>query len=61
MSVRIIKKSVFNGANNGFHMLLDAEAYDYSIARESMEGFSLGILYHLDIPIMKQVSGTYNF
>ena len=47
---------MFNGANNGFHILLDAEAYDYSIARESGEGFSMSILYHLDIPIMKQVS-----
>ena len=54
------KKSVSNGANNGFMMLLDAETFDYSIAREAAEGFSLSILHHLDVPIMKQVGCNRN-
>jgi hypothetical protein len=42
-----------NGLNNGFQLLLDAEAYDYASTTTGSEGFTLSILHQLDIPIMK--------
>ena len=44
---------VRNGLNNGFQLLLDAEAYDYASTQSGSEGFTLAILHQLDIPIMK--------
>ena len=49
-----MKKGCKNGINNGLHMLLDAETHDYSLSQFGSEGFSLSVLHHLDIPIMKQ-------
>ncbi len=38
------------GANNGLHLLLDAETYDYaSSPATSAEGFTLSLLHHLVI------------
>lgn len=42
-----------NGVNNGFQLLLDAESYDYASTQLGSEGFTLGVLHQLDIPIMK--------
>ncbi|XP_059078307.1 uncharacterized protein LOC131876825 [Tigriopus californicus] len=52
-SLETVKKSVRNGANNGFQILLDAESYDYASSAAGTEGFSIAILHQLDIPIMK--------
>ena len=40
---------------NGLELLLDAEVYDYALSKSGTEGFSLSILHHLDIPIMKNI------
>ena len=42
-----------NGLNNGFQLLLDAEAFDYASSQFGSEGFTISILHQLDIPIMK--------
>jgi hypothetical protein len=47
-------KGVHNGANNGFQLLLDAEAYDYTSTISGSEGFLVSVLHPLDITIMKQ-------
>ena len=44
-----------NGFSNGLELLLDAEVYDYALSKSGMEGFTLSVLYHLDIPIMKNI------
>ena len=44
-----------NGINNGLELLLDAEVYDYALSKSGIEGFTLSILHHLDIPIMKNI------
>ena len=44
-----------NGLTNGIEMILDAEVYDYALSKSGMEGFTLSILHHLDIPIMKNI------
>ncbi len=39
--------------NNGLNLLLDVESYDYASTKYGGEGFTLSVLHHLDIPIMK--------
>ena len=34
-------------------LLLDAEVFDYALSKSGTEGFVLGVLHYLDIPIMK--------
>ena len=51
---RKVRPGASNGANNGIKFLLDVEAFDYTSTSSGAEGFVLGILHHLDIPIMKQ-------
>ncbi len=41
------------GVNNGLNLLLDVESYDYASSKFGGEGFTLSVLHHLDIPIMK--------
>ena len=36
-------------------MLIDAEVYDYALSKSGIEGIALSVLYHLDIPIMKNI------
>ena len=49
-----------NGKNNGLQILLDAETYDYGSSLSGAEGFTLSILHHLDIPIMKNTGININ-
>ena len=42
-----------NGINNGLQLVIDAETYDYASSQTGGTGFTLSILHHLDIPIMK--------
>ena len=42
-----------NGIQNGFEILVDVEAYDYSMNPTTGEGIIVNILHNLDIPIMK--------
>lgn len=50
-----MEKSVRNGANNGFQILLDAESYDYASSSAGTDGFLIAIIHHLDIPIVKHI------
>ena len=64
-SFRTNKPFSRNGMNNGLELLLDAEVYDYALSKSGIEGFTLSILHHLDIPIMKNIGinvlpGQYN-
>ena len=52
---RTNKEFARNGLSNGLELLLDAEVYDYALSKSGMEGFALSVLYHLDIPIMKNI------
>ena len=49
-----------NGLDNGFHLLLDAEVYDYGFSQSHSEGFVLSILHQLDVPIMKNYGISIN-
>ena len=42
-----------NGIQNGFEILVDVEAFDYSMSPTTGEGIIISILHNLDIPIMK--------
>ena len=53
--LRTNKAFARNGFSNGLELLLDAEVYDYALSKSGMEGFTLSVLYHLDIPIMKNI------
>ena len=34
---------------------MDAEVYDYALSKSGLEGFTLSMLHHLDIAIMKNI------
>jgi hypothetical protein len=42
-----------NSLLNGLELLVDVESYDYAVSSTVSEGIIMGILYQLDIPIMK--------
>ena len=42
-----------SGLSYGLELLLDAEVFDYALSKSGNEGFILGVLHYLDIPIMK--------
>ena len=44
-----------NSWPNGLEFLFDAESYDYGLSSSGSEGLVLSIIYHLDIPIMKNI------
>jgi hypothetical protein len=42
-----------NSLLNGLELLVDVESYDYAVSSTVSEGIIMGILYQLDMPIMK--------
>ena len=42
------------GKDNGYTMLFDIEAFDYSYYDEGSEGLKVALVHHLDMPIMRQ-------
>jgi len=52
-TLSLMKPFAKNGLQNGFEILVDIESYDYTISPTDGEGIIIGILHHLDIPIMK--------
>ena len=44
-----------NSWPNGLEFLFDVESYDYALSSSGSEGLVLSIIYHLDIPIMKNI------
>ena len=54
-----LQKGALNGENNGLSFLLDAETYDYGngfyeLGERAGEGFKVGIVHHMDMPIIQQ-------
>jgi len=38
---------------NGLELLIDVETFDYTRSVSGSEGIVIGILHHLDVPILK--------
>ena len=45
-------KGSLSGLGNGFQMVLDIETFDYELTNEGSEGIKVGLVHHLDMPIM---------
>lgn len=56
--IRSVKTFARNGINNGLHLVLDAETFDYSSPIKGKEGFLFTTLHHLDIAILKQTGSV---
>ena len=44
-----------NSWPNGLEFLFDVESFDYALSSSGSEGLVLSVIYHLDIPIMKNI------
>ena len=60
-----LPKGALNGENNGLSILLDAETYDYGngfydLGERAGEGFKIGIVHPLDMPIIQQFGINVN-